>query len=74
MKPINTRLVDAYVNEQIVKCLKKNTLDNLAVGCLRYEALRKLNVRQFGELFERNIREGIPFDTLVDELIWENGE
>jgi hypothetical protein len=34
----------------------------------RYERLRRLSPREFHDLFERNIREGIPFDTLVDGL------
>lgn len=33
----------------------------------RYEKLRKLNVQQFSELYERNIR-GENFDEMVDEL------
>jgi len=33
----------------------------------RYEKLRKLNVRQFAELFERNLR-GENFDEMVDAL------
>jgi len=41
------------------------------LGYLRYEELRKLNVRQFAELFERNIA-GENFDKMVDELIYKN--
>jgi len=41
----------------------------LALGFLRYEALRKLGPRQYTELCRKNIREGKRFDDLVDELI-----
>lgn len=34
----------------------------------RFKKLRRLNPREFRDLCERNIREGIPFDTLVDGL------
>ena len=37
-------------------------------GYLRYEALRKLNPRQFQELCRRNIA-GEHFDTMIDQLI-----
>lgn len=40
----------------------------LATGFIRYEALRKLNSRQFAELSRRNLA-GEPFDDLVDGLI-----
>ncbi|HDR8949573.1 TPA: hypothetical protein QDA71_006689, partial [Burkholderia vietnamiensis] len=34
----------------------------------RYRSIRRLNAQQFAELFQRNIREGIQFDFLVDQL------
>ncbi len=34
----------------------------------RYEKLRKLNPRQFAELYGVNLNTGKPFDELVDEL------
>ena len=36
--------------------------------CRRYEKLRKLNPRQFAELYERNIKGEGLFDDLVDQL------
>lgn len=39
-----------------------------AIGFIRYEALRKLNARQFAELSRRNLA-GEAFDDLVDGLI-----
>lgn len=38
----------------------------LALGDDRYEFVRRLNPRQFAELYQRNISENIPFDELVD--------
>ena len=40
----------------------------LMITHLRYEALRKLNVQQFSEIFQRNLR-GERFDDLIDELV-----
>ena len=40
----------------------------LALGHLRYEALRKLNRREFVELCERNVA-GEFFDDMVDEIV-----
>lgn len=45
--------------------------DDLTLGFLRYEELRKLNVRQFSELIERNLA-GENFDEMIDELIIKN--
>ena len=45
----------------------RNALE-LALGHLRYEALRKLNPRQFAELNDRNLA-GEFFDDMVDELV-----
>ena len=43
----------------------------LALGFLRYEALRKLTPRKFSELHVRNLR-GENFDEMVDKLVVEN--
>lgn len=42
-------------------------LHDFKLGYERYEKLRKLNARQFSELYERNIR-GENFDEMVDKL------
>jgi len=42
--------------------------DTLALGFLRYEAIRKLSPRQFAELHARNLK-GVHFDSLIDELV-----
>ena len=35
----------------------------------RYEALRRLNPREFTELYRYNLSSGVSFDSLVDKLI-----
>lgn len=46
--------------------------DELAIGWLRYEALRKLTPSKFADLHKRNIN-GERFDDMVDELVAELG-
>lgn len=41
----------------------------LAIGYLRYEAIRKLAPRQFAELWQKCMSSDKSFDSLVDELI-----
>jgi len=45
---------------------KKNA--DLVRDGLRYKKLRRLNVRQFSELYERNLA-GENFDQMVDEMV-----
>lgn len=40
----------------------------LALGYLRYEMLRQMDVSQFAKLFEQNLS-GKNFDSSIDELI-----
>lgn len=47
---------------------KARDASELARGYVRYEALRKLNPREFAELNRRNLA-GERFDDLVDELV-----
>ena len=35
----------------------------------RYEFVRKLNAREFTEIYSKNVRTGIPFDYIIDEAI-----
>jgi len=41
---------------------------DLKIGHDRYETVRLLNPRQFAEIYDKNIKTGIPFDTLVDQM------
>jgi hypothetical protein len=47
---------------------KPLSIGDLLVSHYRYEKLRRLNPRQFQELWNKNLQTGIAFDTLVDEL------
>lgn len=49
-------------------CIANHTPEELALGWLRYEAVRKLNARQFAELCQRNLG-GKSFDDLVTEAV-----
>lgn len=42
-------------------------LDQVIKGAERYEKLRRLNVTEFSNLFELNLK-GFNFDELIDEL------
>jgi hypothetical protein len=53
----------------IRSAVKSHTPEELALGWLRYETLRTLNVRRFSELSEKNLKQGIAFDDLVTDLI-----
>lgn len=44
-----------------------NGMREAAKGLVRYEIVRKMNPREFAELFQRNIDGYGLFDTLVDE-------
>ena len=42
--------------------------DEYKIGHDRYEKLRRLSPMQFHELYEKNLKTGEHFDTLVDKL------
>jgi hypothetical protein len=54
-------------------CVANHTPEELALGWLRYEALRRVNPRIFAEMNRRNLA-GEFFDDLVDEalLAWQS--
>jgi thymidylate synthase ThyX len=54
-------------------CVAVHTPKELALGWLRYEALRRLSPRIFAELHKRNIG-GERFDDMVTQslLAWKN--
>lgn len=51
-----------------------HTDEDLALGYLRYETIRKLNIREFSELHRRNINSGENFDEIVDDLVTRNNK
>jgi hypothetical protein len=59
-----------YIIEKLVaETMQQRGPKELALGYLRYEALRKLGPHKYAELCRKNIREGRRFDDMVDELI-----
>ena len=76
IKPIGGRRCRSatrkFVNEsldQLVSLTVKNhTPEELALGWLRYEAVRKMSARHFGEMCKRNLG-GEFFDDMVTEAV-----
>jgi hypothetical protein len=56
-------------------CVSNHTPEELALGWLRYEALRRVNPRIFAEMNRRNLA-GEFFDDIVTEalLSWKSPE
>ena len=54
--------------KMIGRSISERPLIELALGFIRYEALRKLNPSQYRELYERNLT-GENFDRMVDNLV-----
>ncbi len=55
------------MNRNLENVLSYRNARELAIGYLRYEALRKLNPRQFAEICLKNLQ-GENFDALIDKL------
>ena len=62
---MNTNIIETLVAEAMTERDPKE----LALGFLRYEALRKLAPYSYLELCRKNIREGHRFDDMVDQLL-----
>lgn len=61
--------------ERLVQlCIANHTPEELALGWLRYEALRRVSPRTFAEMNRRNLA-GEFFDDIVTEalLSWKSG-
>ena len=52
----------------ITKVKDSYTENELAIGYLRYEALRKLSPLAFQSVHQRNL-DGTNFDSIIDQLI-----
>ncbi len=59
------------LDELIEKAIDDNMQKRLALGFLRYEAVRKLDARQYTDLQRRSLN-GERFDKMIDELIIKN--
>ena len=57
-------------DRKFTKAIMQNTNAALAIGYIRYEAVRALNTRRFAALNSLNMQ-GQRFDDLVDRLIEE---
>ena len=57
------------LNVRVINASALRTSSELALGYLRYEALRKLNVQQYRELFCRHLTGAQTFDDMIDELV-----
>ncbi len=57
-----------HYDQQYRDAISERSTGELAVGFIRYEALRRLNPRQYAELHKRLLR-GENFDGMVDELV-----
>jgi hypothetical protein len=44
-------------------------IEELKRGYIRYEVVRRLNPNEFSRLYEWNLKSGVPFDDLIDEII-----
>jgi hypothetical protein len=60
-------LTDALVS-RIASMAEENHIARMTEGAVRYEAIRKLNPRQFTKLWEKALKGPKSFDQLVDEL------
>lgn len=56
------------LQRKICETLNERGQGEMALGYLRYEALRILHPQQFKEIYRRNIA-GEHFDTMIDTLI-----
>lgn len=62
--------ISAAMGRHLSKSLSDaaNELERLSVVERRYETLRRLNAKQFADLYKKNIQTGTSFDELVDGL------
>ena len=44
-------------------------ISELKIGHDRYEKVRNLTPEQFTEIYNKNIKTGVTFDTLVDKIL-----
>jgi hypothetical protein len=68
------RRVEVVNKDRIKKLVEftasSSNVKDMAIGWLRYECVRRMNPRQFGEICKRNL-EGEDFDDLIDQALLE---
>lgn len=57
------------LGRKIYKVIQDYPDEELALGFLRYETLRKFNLRQFADLHKKNINSEVIFDEEIDKMI-----
>lgn len=64
--------MSATLGQLVVRAIAEHDVKELALGFLRYEALRRMNPNQFKEIHQRNLA-GERFDDIVTEelLKWK---
>lgn len=67
--------MSATIEQLVEKCVAEHDVKDLALGFLRYEALRRMNPNQFKQIHQRNLA-GERFDDIVTEelLKWKGGK
>lgn len=53
---------------ELTECKHNAEFERIQTAAKRYETLRRLNARQFADLYAESIKSGTPFDELVDGL------
>lgn len=61
-----------WFNYKLSDAKLSNSVEELAIGWMRYKALRALTPSQFAALHRRNLA-GERFDDMVDELVVDLG-
>jgi hypothetical protein len=71
----NPSVTRGLLDHLVRSCVAKHTPEELALGYLRYETLRRVDPRTFAEMHRRNLA-GELFDEIVTEalLSWESSE
>ena len=63
----------ATLDRTVAKAVAEHNEVELALGWVRYEALRRVTVRQFAQMADLCLK-GRSFDGQVDELVARGGE
>ena len=71
MKTEKIERENVNLNNKIKLAISNHTPEDLAIGYLRYEAVRRMNPRTFSEIWRQSLR-GISFDDIVDGALWWN--
>ena len=67
---MSSESIRVNVAKAVSRAAAHQPMDALALGLVRYEAVRLLPPSKFSELFRRSLS-GMHFDDLVDELVSE---